>query len=94
MAKLFHLALCNQWKVNTDAAEKLGNVSATMFYCKNYMSPLYKDNDAVWGLSAQYWWDSLTDYSEYGFIYSPYQRYFVTQPNCLWYIPLSFYNCA
>jgi hypothetical protein len=61
---------------------RLGSTGTNLYYCKDYMSPQHRDNDASWSLCIQLSKHSLPD--EFNFSFTQWGVYIITEPQCIW----------
>jgi hypothetical protein len=60
----------------------LGSTGTNLYYCRDYMSPQHRDNDASWSLCIQLSKCSHPD--EFNFSFTQWGVYIITEPQCIW----------
>ncbi|PPQ96188.1 hypothetical protein CVT26_004823 [Gymnopilus dilepis] len=71
-ARVIHPPSYKNLELEITDGDKLGTSGATAYLCKNYASPLHRDDDACPGLCAQYRLQAKRKGHEYGFIFADY----------------------
>ncbi|PPQ75845.1 hypothetical protein CVT26_001221 [Gymnopilus dilepis] len=83
-ARVIHPPAYQKMELEIIDGDKLGISGATTYLCRNYTSPLHRDDDACPGLCAQYQLQAKKKGDEYAFIFADYGIYVVSRSNSLW----------